>query len=52
VASDTVIVDFRVTITDDASSDNPPTLDGRSTWVAIKNNVGWIMTAVRVMSPK
>ena len=52
VASDTAIVDFRATITDDASADNPPILDGRSTWVVIKNNDSWITTAVRVMSPK
>ena len=52
VASDTAIVDFSLTITDDASSDTPPILDGRSTWVAIKNNDGWLTTAVRVMSPK
>ena len=52
VSSDTAIVDFRATITDDASPDTPPTLDGRTTWVAITNNDSWITTAVRVMSPK
>ena len=52
VSSDTAIVDFGATITDDASPRTPPTLDGRTTWVVIKNNDGWITTAVRVMSPR
>lgn len=52
ITSDAAVIDFRAIITDSDAPDALPSLDGRTTWVAVKENDQWITAAVRVMSPK